>query len=177
MIRHCPFRRVAAWLSSLGVLLHGTMLWAGEPGPPAAAPPVADVALSCDGTLEGLVMDVDGVPVPDAPVALFRGDKELGRTASDSLGRFRLGGLAGGTYRVAVGPHARLVRAWTADTAPPAAGEMALVVVGRVVRGQMPLECFFASDAFVITGMVAAMIALPIAIHSSGGGSDVPASP
>jgi hypothetical protein len=49
------------------------------------------------------------------------------------------------------------------------------VVVGSdVVRGQMPLECFCASDAFVITAMVAAVIAIPIAIHNNGG---TPASP
>ena len=60
---------------------------------------------------------------------------------------------------------------------PPAARPLALMVVGsEVVRGQMPLEDFFASDAVIITGLAAAMIAIPIAVHNSGG-KDKPASP
>ncbi len=51
-----------------------------------------------------------------------------------------------------------------------------MVVGSEVVRGQMPLEDFFASDAVIITGLVAAMIAIPIAVHNSGG-KDKPASP
>jgi hypothetical protein len=52
---------------------------------------------------------------------------------------------------------------------------MALLVVGPdVVRGQMPLECFCSSDEFVVSLMVAAMIAIPISVHNNGGR---PASP
>jgi hypothetical protein len=138
---------------------------------------VSDVALAEDGSLAGLVLDADSIPVAGAAVAVLQEDQEVGRTTSGAAGRFRVRGLRGGTYRVAVGPHVRVVRAWAAGTAPPSAGDLALVVVGSVVRGQMPLEHFFASDCVVITAMVAAMIALPIAIHGSGADDDIPASP
>ena len=74
-----------------------------------------------------------------------------------------------------VGGHGRLVRAWAAQTAPPAARNIALVVAGGdVVRGQMPFEQFFASDAVIVCGMVAAMIALPVALNNSDSGPHSP---
>jgi hypothetical protein len=177
MLRYRLLARVAVGLSCLGLLLPAPLVEAGQPAVRNTPAPVDDVALDGEGRLHGLVMDVEGVPVAHASVGVFQADREVGRATSDASGRFSVGGLRGGIYRVTVGPHGRLVRAWAAHTAPPAAGDMAVVVVDRVVRGQMPLEHFFASDCFVITAMVAAMIAIPIAIHSSGGGDDIPASP
>jgi hypothetical protein len=121
-------------------------------------------------------MNVRGVRLAGEVVVLRQSGLERGRTITDARGRFWFGGLRGGIYRVVAGGRSLLVRAWAAETAPPAAGKVALLVVGpEVVRGQMPLEEFFASDAVVIAGMVAAMIAIPIAVHNSG--RDKPASP
>ena len=110
-------------------------------------------------------------------VALAQHKTWLSLAKTDLQGRFRFAGVKGGVYQLLSSGQVRFVRAWTAEAAPPAARPLALMVVGsEVVRGQMPLEDFFASDAVIITGLVAAMIAIPIAVHNSGG-KDKPASP
>lgn len=136
--------------------------------PPRPQPVVDDVRLDCDGYLLGRAIDRQGQPMADQPVVVGQMGREIARTRTNASGRFRIGPLRGGTYHLAVGRHGQLVRAWVAQTAPPAASDVALVVVGDdVVRGQMPFERFFASDAMIVCGMVAAMIAIPIALNSS----------
>jgi len=138
---------------------------------------VADVALDAQGGLQGVVVDVHGAPQPSAKVVVVQQKREVGQVQADKFGRFRLSGLRGGVYVLQSGGQARFVRAWANKAAPPTAKSAALIVTGDgVVRGQMPLEQFFASDAFVIVGLVAAMIAIPIALHNQGGSSS-PASP
>ncbi len=138
---------------------------------------ITDVALDAQGGLEGVVVDVHGAPQPRAKVVLVQQKREIGLVQADQVGRFRLSGLRGGVYMLQSGGQGRFVRAWTARTAPPNAKSAALMVTGDgVVRGQMPLEQFFASDAAVIAGLVAALIAIPIIISNQGGSSS-PASP
>ena len=164
-------------LSCLGLILPASALQAARrPAAMAAQPPApqpakltSDVELDATGTLRGQVVNVGGVPVAEAEVFLRQSGFQFARTRTDATGRFSFRHLRGGMYEVVVRGHSGLVRAWAAKTAPPAAEEIALVVVGHdLVRGQMPAEQFFASDAFVVTAMVAAMIALPIALHNSG---------
>lgn len=155
---------------------------AGEPerareksGPPPVD--VADVLLDGQGGLQGIVVDVHGAPQPDARVVVVQQKREVSRVQTDRLGRFRISGLRGGVYMLQSGGQGRFVRAWTPKAAPPSAKPTALMISGDgVIRGQMPLECFFASDAVVIAGLVAAMIAIPLAVSNQGGGS-APASP
>jgi hypothetical protein len=135
------------------------------------------VALDGNGSVRGLVVDVEGSPVAHAVVTIESTDRELARAETDGLGRFALGPLGGGTYQLKVGAEGRLVRLWADQTAPPVAKPMVLIVLGgKVVRGQLPLEQFCASDTFVILGMAAAAIVIPIAVHNGGGGGG-PASP
>lgn len=137
---------------------------------------IADVVLDAQGGLHGVVVDVHGAPHPAAKVVLVQQKREVARVQADRFGRFRLSGLRGGVYMLQSGGQARFVRAWTGKKAPPKAKSAALIVTGDgVVRGQMPLEQFFASDGVVIAGLVAAMIAIPIAINNQGDSS--PASP
>ena len=72
-------------------------------------------------------------------------------------------------------PPVALRRARRHPSGPQVSTERTMIVGDSVVRGQMPLEDFFASDAVVVAGLVAAMIAIPIALHNSG--SRRPASP
>jgi len=138
---------------------------------------ISDLVLDSQGGLQGVVVDVHGAPQPAAKVILMQGKREIGRVQADRLGRFRLSGLRGGVYALQSGGQVRFVRAWAAKAAPPKAKPQALLVAGNgVIRGQMPLEKFFASDAVVIAGLVAALIAIPIAVSNQGGDS-TPASP
>jgi hypothetical protein len=137
---------------------------------------IADVELDAQGGLQGVVVDVHGAPQSAAKVVLVQQKREVGRVQADRFGRFRLSGLRGGVYSLQSGGQVCFVRAWTSEKAPPKAKAAALIVSGDgVVRGQMPLEQFFASDGVVIAGLVAAMIAIPIAVSNHGSSS--PASP
>lgn len=167
-------------LACLGLLLPPSWVAATEPqqakkrGAPIA---VSDVVLDAESGLQGVVVDIRGEPQAGVEVALVQQKTRLGLVKTDLQGRFRMAGIQGGMYMLQSGGQGRFIRAWTAAAAPPAAKPLALLVVGsEVVRGQMPLEDFFASDAVIVTGLVAAMIALPIALHNSGG-DNAPASP
>ena len=169
-------RALCVGLSSVGLILPGSSLEAvsvpaAATASPVFAPPVqlfGDVELDPLGSMQGVVVDARGVPVGDQTVMLRQSGRELARAESDAQGRFRFGPLRGGTYQLWLGKQARSVRAWAANTAPPAARNVAMVVVGgEVVRGQLPLEEFFASDSVLLVGLVAAVIAIPIAVHNS----------
>ena len=178
------FRALAVGLSSLGLILPAPILNAAEPVPAPRttrlvkprAKPISDVKLDSAGYLHGMVVDLQGMPVANAMVVISQGKLDLAKLNTDRLGRFSAGPLGKGTYLMKSGGQSRAVRAWTPRMAPPSARQLALLITGsEVILGQMPLEDFFASDAFVITGLVAAMIAIPIAVHNSG--SKTPASP
>ncbi len=171
-------------LGCLGLLLPGPLLQAADP--PVAvdrgwsrgvnAPKISDVELDVAGRLRGLVLDAHGIPLAGTRVMVCQGTREMVAVTTDGLGRFAVGPLRGGSYLLKSGGQGKAIRAWRSRTAPPLAKPLAVMIVGdRVVRGQMPLEEFFASDAVVVAGLVAAMIAIPIAVHNSG--SRRPASP
>ncbi len=109
-------------------------------------------------------------------MAIRQGRSDVCVATSDRSGRFVVQGLRGGVWQLVVGQQGALVRLWTAEAAPPQARPLALIVVSKpVIRGQMPLQDFFASDAFVVAGLVAATIAIPIIAHNTSQGQ--PQSP
>lgn len=165
-----PLKLVSVGLTCIGVILPGSVLEGAQPASRTSRgmPLVSDLELGPKGSLRGFVVNVHGVPIARAPVVVRNADREVARTSTDLLGQFSVDGLRGGIYQVGTGRYARQFRTWVARTAPPRAKQIALIVVGGdVVRGQMPLEDFFASDAFIITGMVGAMIAIPVVVHQS----------
>ena len=132
--------------------------------------------LDAAGRLQGLVVDVQGLPVTGAEVMVRQADRPLLKCYTDQQGRFSTGPIRGGTYHLLVGARGSVVRVWRPNTAPPAAKEMALIVADtNVVRGQMPLEDFLSSDVVVGAALIGAIVALPIILHNSG--SKTPASP
>ncbi|MHC4399069.1 MAG: carboxypeptidase-like regulatory domain-containing protein [Planctomycetota bacterium] len=175
MVRARVLERFCIGLSCLGLIVPAPVVEAATPSPAAtqSAPggwqrETRDVELDRDGRFRGLVIDAQGRPIAGAPIVLHRTGRSPVHARTDISGRFEIVPLRGGTYPLYVGNHSRLIRLWSAGTAPPAAGPMALVRVDPdVVRGQMPAEEFFSSDAVIITGLVAAMIAIPIAVHNS----------
>ncbi len=93
--------------------------------------------------MQGVVVDIHGMPRSGVEVALAQHKTRLSLAKTDLQGRFRLAGVKGGVYQLQSSGQVRFVRAWTAEAAPPAARPLALMVVGsEVVRGQMPLEDF-----------------------------------
>ena len=99
---------------------------------------VTDIALQQGGLLVGQVMGRDGSVRAGEQVAILFGNREVVRTTTDENGIFAAAGLRGGQYRVASNEGASLIRAWAPNTAPPAAREGSLLVVGdQAVRGQI----------------------------------------
>ena len=68
---------------------------AGERQVPVALSTGGEVELTLEpgGALEGLVLDADGRPLPDAFVFVYRDGQRLGQAPSDAQGRFRVSEL------------------------------------------------------------------------------------
>jgi hypothetical protein len=99
---------------------------------------VTDIALQQGGLLVGQVMGRDGSVRAGEQVVILFGDHEIVRTTTDENGVFAAAGLRGGQYQIASQEGVSLIRAWAPNTAPPAAREGSLLVVGdQVVRGQI----------------------------------------
>jgi len=175
----------AIGLACLGMLLPTSVLRAATDGegsrreadgrPPAAV----DVALHEGGTLIGQAVDARGIPLVRAPVRLRQLDREVAVTRTDGCGYFRVQGLRGGTYQIVAGPADGVYRLWAPRTAPPVAQPGALVVVGgQQVLGQNgPLGHFF-GNPWIVAGLVATAIAVPVAIHNHQiDRNEAPASP
>jgi len=165
-----PFRSLCIGLACLGLMLPHAV---GREAQPAqarlpGATPVYDVGLDPEGALHGFVVDAQGAPVAGTCVVVRQTGREVARALTDASGRFWIRGLQHGAYQVATGPYATPFRAWSARTAPPHAKPSVRITLGReVVRAQRPLSELCCSDTLIITGLIAAMIAVPVVIHQS----------
>ena len=129
-----------------------------------------DVALHNSGTLVGQVVDTEGKPQPKMPVTLVRGNEVLAQTVTNNEGHFAMKQVPAGSYRLAAGDAQNAYRLWAPKTAPPTARQGALMVVGEATeRAQCgangPLGQVL-GNPWVIGGIVAAAIAIPVAIHN-----------
>jgi hypothetical protein len=159
--------RCGYWLSLLAVtgMILPVPLRAAETAPSGSLP--IDVALADDGSLYGVVIGAGGETLSGVPIAVRLAGAESVRLVTDRQGRFRAIPSRGGLCQVTAGPQTTLFRVWTPGTAPPGAGRLAVVVEGPpTVRGQTPLPSYFRSEAFLIGGVIAGAIAIPILIHN-----------
>jgi hypothetical protein len=161
----------------------------GEQTPKRIAPRsiIFDVALQDGGVLNGQVVDQQGRTLAATDVLLTDGRNHW-RTKTDQHGRFQLAGLGGTTYHAKVGQYIQPIRAWVPGTAPPRSTPSVMLVhskdvvlgqncgspvCGSYVRGgaRHPL-----ANPFILGGLVAAAVAIPIAIHNSDDDDDSPAT-
>ena len=98
----------------------------------AKRPEVSNVKLDTDGSLRGVVINLQGIPVANTLVLIRRADGKgkILRTATDAFGFFSVKGLLEGTYRLKAGRLVRRIRTWVGPVAPPRAGQLALLVLG-----------------------------------------------
>jgi hypothetical protein len=179
-------KSVAVALALAGVCLPESLLAAG-PGSPSSK--VTDVALRDGGVLTGQVVDAQGAAKGNTPVMLMAGEQELAASRTDQAGDFSFRGLRGGVYQIAAGSSHGVYRLWAPDTAPPSAQQGVLIVSDEnTVRGQTQYSNnglvpgtsyggrlrFWLSNPWVIGGIVATAVAVPIALHES---NDHPHSP
>lgn len=187
-------RGVTAGATTVAMVLQPQLLAANEAAAPAPSTRVvtttpktqapSDVVLQEKGVLLGRVVDAQGAALPNAPVSLQTGGKEVARVVSDDMGRFQAEGLKGGVYQVASVGHQGTYRLWAPQTAPPAAAKgMSIVSQRDVVRGQFvggPSNPFssigqwVAEHPIITAGAIATAIAVPIALDDD---DDPPATP
>lgn len=154
---------------------------------PAPTPLVHDVALRDGGVLVGQVVDAQGVGKRAERVSLLLDERQVAAAETDANGYFAFQGLRGGVYQLTAAEGAGAYRVWAPGTAPKAAEPGALLVAGKdLVRGQYyyydnctpPLGRvkFWLSNPWVVAGIVATAVAVPVGIHNAdhGGG---PVSP
>ena len=165
-------RIIGAALACLGMMLSVDVLLAAQPSEKftatRAAPQVRDVALAADGSMRGRVVSLEGLGQGEVSVVARLAGREVARATSDKTGYFSLAVPRGGVYEVQAGSQITLYRLWAARTAPPAAVEAALIVVGEeVLRAQiMPLK-YWLDDPYFMTAVAAAAIGIPIVVHNA----------
>lgn len=133
----------------------------------AAVPVVRDIALQSSGTLQGQVLDTQGVPQAGVPVAIAQNGQMITNTTTDQEGRFHLVNLRGGVYELQTPMGNGAYRLWAPRTAPPAAQDGVLVVSGdNVVRGFHNHGGFagLASNPWCLAAIVALAIAIPLSM-------------
>jgi len=131
---------------------------------------MTDVQLRDGGVLLGQVVTPENAPVAGVDVLLRSGTQEVGMSKTDNNGYFAFSGLQTGVYQVATTESQATYRVWTEGTAPPGAPTGALIVNGhRMVRGQNGMQAVrnFFTNPWVIAGIIATAIAVPVAIHNS----------
>ncbi len=183
------FRGMVMGLAALGVCLSGVALAAS----PAANPVVHDVALVGAGDLMGQLIDAQGVPKAGMNVNLLLEQRLLGTATTDSQGNFAFRGVRGGVYQLATANNASVYRLWAPGTEPKGTSAKAQLIMGdTVVRGQCAngycyeyQQCcrpgvgrakFLLANPWVVSGIVATAVAIPVGIHNADNGS-TPASP
>lgn len=165
------------WLMVTACMLCMPLLAAGGERPAAKQPtatqrmpnaPVVDVALQADGLLTGQVLDGRGRPLAEATVTAQRAGKTIAQTQTDPRGLFRFTRLHSGQYRLLVANRAFACRAWGAGTAPPSAQPAILLLVAdpRELLGQDGPVASWMTNPWVITGIVAVAVAVPVAIYA-----------
>ena len=157
-------------LACVGMLIPGPALRAAAPSQAAgkgSTPAVLDVALQSGGTLQGQIVDAQGKPLSRTAVSIRQSDREVAATLTDESGRFRASGLRGGMCQVVAGGAVGTYRLWAPKTAPAAARPAALIVVDGqpLVRGNRAMQ--WLRNPWVIAGIVAVAIAVPVAIHAA----------
>jgi hypothetical protein len=151
--------------ASLGMVLPQSAFAASTQLSRPASSAVRDVALHDGGSLTGQVLDASGTPVAGTAVAVIDQGRAVASTQTGVDGRFAIAGVKAGVYEVATSNGVTVCRLWAPRTAPPAAQSDALVVHGdTVVRGAVGGGGVigFLSNPWVLGGIVAAAIAIPL---------------
>jgi hypothetical protein len=173
------------WLAAAGTCLpcayavetpgNSLRVAAGRQAPHRAA--IRDVALRSDGLLVGRVYSDSMQPEPGVEVTIRIDGQSAAATTTDANGVFAVGGLRGGIHQVSAAGAVENCRLWAPGTAPPSAKPEIRFVRGQdnVVRGQwgQPSGSFldrtqdWLSDPWVVAGIVATAIAVPVILHNT----------
>ena len=167
---------MTATLAVVGMLLHTPRLLAEQDGAEPRQTVLAhnpalitDVALQPGAVLRGYVLHAAGQALPNKIVEISRDGQPVQTVHTGVDGQFLAGPLRGGVYRVSAADVSGVVRLWAPNTAPPGAKPQLWIVSGPVSRAQMHPAAVLMGSPLVITGLVAAAVAIPVAMTSHGG--------
>jgi hypothetical protein len=141
-------------------------------------PAARDIALSPGGLLVGQVLNDSMKPVRGVKVAILADGHTTAVMETDADGMFAVAGLRGGVHQVATETSMETCRLWAAGTAPPGAESHLRFVPGQatLVRGQWgppePTWKTWATNPYVIGGVVATAVAVPVIIFATDDDDD-----
>ncbi len=162
-------------LAIAGMLLPHACLMADELPNPArpSDQTTIDVKLGIQDALRGSLVDTSGKPASAVSVFLIQNGQIEAAGASNENGQFAVVGVPGGKYQIVAGDRIVNVRCWSSAAAPPHAVASALIQVNDVRRGQVhPGTCMFANP-WVIAGVAASAVLIPLGIRSIRDNRDV----
>lgn len=126
-----------------------------------------DIALQPGNQLFGRLASINGAQTGQVIVELKQGQRVVATTKTDAAGEFRFDRVRGGVYEVVSPLGQRVVRCWQPGTAPPSAVAQVDVDDALVLRGQAHPLAVGLANPWVITGIVVAAIAIPVALHEN----------
>ena len=154
--------RTAMWASLVGLVIPPPLTARAESLTGAGEPlPVVDVVLDSNHRLNGQLVDGSGAPTQGQLLCLKNG-QSMGKLATGTDGRFAIRLSQGGMYQLATADRVTVVRVWTQRAAPPNSQQQLVLVQGNVLRGQQGGIPYRSISPWVIGGVVAAAIGVPI---------------
>lgn len=156
----------AAALACVGMLLPQSALATTPQLPNQGMPPIYDAKLGRGGTLTGQVVNKQNVPVAGTPVVVFHQGKAVRNTTTDADGRYAVDGLRGGLYVLRTDKGFTIYRAWSPETAPPAAQASTMIVNGDEVLRAQGRAWYWLTNPWLISAGIAAAIIIPIAVNN-----------
>lgn len=136
MIQVDQIMKIAETLKRVTVAMALIGLLAGQSFAAQPTKPI-DIAMYQGKVLVGQVVNEKGAPKVNAQVVVQSTTGEKANVVTNKSGYFAANLPRGGTYAVTESGATTIVRAWTANTAPPKAGKALLVVSGKqTVLGQ-----------------------------------------
>lgn len=158
--------RAATWLSLAGLTLFPAVQAQAEQRAGAdQASPVVDVALDADNLLHGQLVNASAVPTK-GQVSMLKGGQRLATADAAADGTFVLRVPQGGTYQLATADSVTTIRVWTQRAAPPHAPQRMVLAQGGVLRGQQGTIPFSSVSPWVVAGVVAVAIGVPIVLSN-----------
>ena len=170
-------------LASIGVMFPQLAMANG----PQSTQQTRDMSLRSDGSFVGKVLNQHGRAQDKQPVLLLQNGQPIATALTNANGEFGFQLQKGGLYQIQSRDTVTTYRMWTAATAPPSAVQSATLVTNdTLVLGQNCAHCGvsgcgggcvghpgggggagvlgFLANPWVLGGLVAAAIAIPLAL-------------
>lgn len=138
---------------------------AAEDALPPSTLPIQDVAMDEGNSLRLNVPLTKGTTPQQ--VLLLQSGEIVAKLSPDDVGDCHVRLQRGGIYQVVYNEVTTNIRVWTSSAAPPRTADQLKLVDAIQVRGQQPLPPYTRVNPWVVAGVVAAAVAIPVVIHNN----------